>query len=170
MFEYLGGEQAPAERRDRFRAFLNDNQSKEPHEDVFKRHFGFGFGTLIETWQQWVQEQGIGTFAPLPQFIQDGLLHRVIPLIENRQATREDRIQAIRYIGIEGYALGAGALIGLLKGDDAIPREEVIWALEAISGMAYGEDQDRWMAWWNSLPSEVRDGRRQQEEEAGLFE
>ena len=97
-------------------------------------------------------------------------MNRVIPLIENRQAKREDRIQAIRYIGIEGYVLAADALIGLLQGDDAIPREEVVWALEAISGMAYGDDQDRWTDWWNSLPTEVREGRRRHQEEAGIVE
>jgi len=53
--------------------------------------------------------------------------------------------------------LGADALIGLLRGDDAIPREEVVWALEAVSGMTYGDDQDRWAAWWKSLPTEIRE-------------
>ncbi len=168
--EYLGGEQAPEERRNRFRAFLNDNQSKEPPEDVFTRHFGFGFSPLVETWRKWVQEQGIGSFGPVQPFIQDGLLNRVIPLIDDRQAKPEDRIQAIRHMGIQGYILGADALIGLLQADDAIPSEEVVWALEAISGMAYGADRNRWTAWWNSLPGEVRDGRRQSEEEAAIFE
>jgi len=148
--EYLGGDEAPAERRHRFRAFLNDNPSKEQPEEVFKRHFGFGFGGLVESWREWVQEQGIGTFAPLPRFIQDGLRNRVIPCIKDRQANREDRILAIRCMGIGGYALGADALIGLLKDDEAIPREEIVWALEAISGMAYGDDPDRWADWWSS--------------------
>ncbi len=150
--EYLGGKTAPEEQRDRFRAFLNDPQSKEQPEDVFKRHFGFGFGRLSETWREWVQEQGIGSFSPPRPLIQDQLLNRVIPLIEDRQAKREDRILAIRTMGIEGHVLGADALIDLLRRDDAIPREVVVWALEAISGMAYGDDADRWAAWRSSLP------------------
>ena len=153
--EYLGGKQAPTERRDRFRAFLNDNQSKEPRQDVFKRHFGFGFEGLNAGWREWVQEQGIGTFTPLRPFIQDGLLSRVIPLIEDRHAKREDRILAIREMGIHGYAVGGNALIALLGTDDSIPKEEVVWALEAISGMAHGDDQNRWWAWWNSLAHRI---------------
>ena len=71
---------------------------------------------------------------------------------------------AIRNIGSEGYILGADALIGLLQGDDAIPREEVVWALEAISGMAYGDDKDRWAAWRSELPAEIDDELRRLEE------
>jgi hypothetical protein len=157
VFEYLGGTQATAERQDGFRAFLNENHSKgeSESEETFKRHFGFGFDQLFERWRAWVQEQGIGTFAPLSPLIQDGLLNRVIPLVEDSQAKREDRILAIRNMGIEGYVLGADALIGLLQVDDAIPREEVVWALEAISGMAYGDDKDRWATWRSDLPAEI---------------
>jgi len=167
MVEYLGGGQAPEERRDRFRAFLNDNQSKAEPEEVFQRHFGFGFDRLVESWREWVHERGIGSFMPPPMHIRDDLLNRVIPLVEDRQAKREDRILAIRNMGTEGYVLGADALIGLLQGDAAIPREEVVWALEAISGMAYADDPDRWAAWWSGLPTEIREGRRRHEEEGG---
>jgi hypothetical protein len=164
VFEYLGGTQAPAERQEGFRAFLNENHPKGESEETFKRHFGFGFDQLFERWREWVQEQGIGTFAPLSPLIQDGLLNRVIPLVKDHQATRADRILAIRNIGSEGYILGADALIGLLQGDDAIPREEVVWALEAISGMAYGDDKDRWAAWRSELPAETDDELRRLEE------
>jgi hypothetical protein len=114
-----------------------------------------------------VQQQGIGTFAPLPDLTQDKLLHHVIPLIEDRQAKREDRILAIRNLGIDGYILGANALIGLLQSDNAIPKEEVVWALEAISGMAYSDDKDRWADWWSSLPAEIRNGLRRLGQETG---
>ena len=154
--EYLGGEQAPAERRDRLREFLNDNQSKEQPEEIFKRHFGFGFRHLSESWREWVREQGIGVFSPPRPFIQDRLLNQIIPLVNDRQATREDRITAIRTMGSEGYFVGTDILIGLLQSDDSIPREEVVWALEAISGMANGDDHNRWAAWWSGLASERR--------------
>ena len=87
--------------------------------------------------------------------------HRLIPLVENCQANTDDRVLAIRNMGSTGYVLGANALIGILGSDDIIPREPVVWALEAISGVAYGDDQDRWAAWWNGLPAEIRERHRQ---------
>ncbi len=164
--EYLGGDQAPAERRECFRAFLNDSQSSAQPDEAFERHFGFGLGRLFECWREWVQEQADYPFTPLRPIIRDGLMNRLIPLIEDRQAKREDRILAIRNLGSQGYVLGADALVALLQGDDAIPREEVVWALEAISGQVYGEDQDRWADWWGHLPAEIREARRQHEKEA----
>ena len=59
-------------------------------------------------------------------------------------------------MGQAGYALGADTLIGLLRSDDEIPPEEVVWSLEAISGLVLGDDPDRWTAWWQSLPEEAR--------------
>jgi hypothetical protein len=159
VVEYLGGEQAPEERRAPFRAFLADNQAKAQPAKVFERHFGFGLDRLVESWREWVQGQGIGTFAPLPPRIEEGLLNRLIPLIENRRANPKDRILAIRRMGSGGHVLGAGALIGVLDQDDVIPRKELTWALEAISGMAYGNDLERWAAWWNTLPIEIRERR-----------
>ena len=61
--------------------------------------------------------------------------------IEDHQVNSDDRILAVRHLGAAGYFLGADALIDLSRGDgDMIPREEVVWALEMISGMAYGDD------------------------------
>jgi hypothetical protein len=125
--------------------------------------FGHGFDPLVESWQEWVREQGVGTFTRPPACIEEGLLNRLIPLLENRQANPDDRTLAIRDMGSNGYALGADVLIGLLGNDEAIAREEVTGALEAISGMAYGDDRDRWTAWFSTLPSEARERRRQPE-------
>ena len=83
---------------------------------MFERHFGFGFDRLVDRWREWVQEQGIGTFARPLSHIEDGLLNRLIPLAENRQANTDDRILAIRDMGSKGYVLGADALIGLYCG------------------------------------------------------
>jgi predicted RNA-binding Zn-ribbon protein involved in translation (DUF1610 family) len=167
--EYLTGNQAPAERQDRFKAFMNDDQSNAQPEEVFKRCFGFGFDHLFENWQEWVHEQGIGNLARIPPLVLARLLNHTIPLIEDRQARREERILSIRNMGAEGYVVGAGALIRLLGNDDAIPAEAVIWALEAISGMAYGDDNERWAAWWSSLPVEIREGRHRLREETETF-
>jgi hypothetical protein len=102
----------------------------------------------------------LGEFAPVPDEVEKALITQVIPLIEDQEATRDDRILAIRHLGTEGHVLGAGALIDRLRGDETVPRDEVVWALEAISGMTYGADQDRWSLWWQGLPPAVRDARR----------
>ena len=78
------------------------------------------------------------------------------------------RILAIRDMGSKGHILGTDALIGLLRSDDDIPREPVIWALEAIAGMAYGDGPDLWTAWWNGLPADIRERRRQHETLAAI--
>ena len=123
---------------------------------LFKRHFPYGLDHLVESWRKWVDDQGIGIHALPPSHIEEKLLSRVVPVVENRQAKPDDRIVAIRSMGYHGYALGADALIGLLGSDGTIPTREVTWALESISGMVYGDDPDRWTAWWNALPEEIR--------------
>jgi hypothetical protein len=168
VFEYLGGKQAPQERRDQLCAVLADQEAKTQPAKVFERHFGFGFDHLVESWRAWVHEQGIGTFVPPPSRVTEGLLNRLIPLVENRQVNPEDRTLAIRSMGSKGYVLGADTLIGLLGNDDAIPRVEVTWTLEAISGMAYGDDAERWAAWWNELPTEIRERRCQHAFDAAI--
>jgi hypothetical protein len=64
--------------------------------------------------------------------------------------------------------LATTVLVGLWCVLDVIPRQEVTWALEAISGMAYGDDPDRWAAWWNELPTEIRERRRQHENDTAI--
>ena len=65
-----------------------------------------------------------------------------------------------QYLGFGRTCPWRGAHVNLLRGDDTVPHDEVIWALEAISGMTYGDDQDRWSLWWQGLPVEVREARR----------
>ena len=159
LCEYLAGTLTPAERRERFRGLLGDGGLLGQPEAALQRHFGFDFAALGKAWREWVQELGPGGFTALLPHVEESLITRVIPLIEDRQANRMDRILAIRSLGTRGYALGADTLIKLLQRDDAIPSEEIVWALEAISGMSYGEDRDRWADWWSSLPEEVCEPR-----------
>ena len=154
LVEFLGGQASPEERRRRFRAFLHDLQAKAPDEEVFERHFGHGFGPLLDGWREWVLGQGIGSHEPPPPHIQEALTERLIPLVRNPQARIMDRIQAIRDMGRVGYVLGADTLIDLLQDGDQTLKEELVWALEAISGLAWGDDPDRWRAWWDDLAVE----------------
>ncbi len=160
VLEYLGGAQAPGERRTALHALLTDRLLLAEPGKAIERHFGIGVEELALRWRGWVQEQGTGTFALPPPEIVCKLTHRLMPLIEDRQADPGDRILAVRRLGSGGHALGASALIEVLGRDDSIPREELIWALEAISGMPHGEDIGRWRSWWSSLPEEIREARR----------
>jgi hypothetical protein len=158
LVEYLAGMQAPEGFRVRFRAFAQDLGPKQPADDALRHHFGCGFEELVENWKKWVVARGIGTHEPAPPALRDALLERVIPTVRDRQAKIMDRIQAIRDMGRVGYALGADALIDLLRPGSEVPQEEIVWALEAISGMAWGDEQKRWKTWWEGLPPAIRDG------------
>ena len=151
VVEFLCSE---AERRRRFRAFLREPTKKSPTEEVFQRHFDYGFETLLEQWRQWVLARGIGSHGPAPHDIHDALTNRVIPLVEDGEANTLERIQAIREMGRTGYVLGADALIDLLGKDDQIPSKEVVWSLESISGLALGDDVKMWTEWFDHLPGD----------------
>jgi hypothetical protein len=145
--EYLIGIRARHERRTHFLAYLEDVKSKDVNEEVFQRHFGCGFDQLLEDWRSWVLHHENATYALPPPDVQDALIHRVIPMIQNSQAKAIERIQAVRAMGNAGFAIGADSLIGLLRDGSEIPKEELVWALEAISGMTFGDDADAWAAW-----------------------
>ncbi|QDV35668.1 hypothetical protein [Tautonia plasticadhaerens] len=155
VVEYLGGVAAPEDRRARFRAFLKDMGPKDDQEQVFERHFGHGFGPLLDGWRAWVEGRGIGEYGPTPPDIRDALLERLIPTITDRDAKVMDRILAVRDMGRAGYVFGAAALIALLGDGDEVLKPEAIWSLEAISGLPWGDDADRWAAWWQGFPEEV---------------
>ncbi len=77
----------------------------------------------------------------------------MIPTIRDRQAPRRDRIRAIRGWGNAGYVLGSDALIDLLREPGDLPKAEIVWALSMVSGMAFGDEPERWLAWWDDLPA-----------------
>jgi hypothetical protein len=156
VVEFLCGLAACEETRESFRAFLMEYRIGQPQEEVFKRHFGYGFGTLLEDWRAWVLENGAGTIEPPPPHIRDVLFERVIPTVKDPQSDSVARIEAIREMGRRGYVLGADALIKLLADDDEALIAEGVWSLEAISGLALDADPEKWTQWWDSLPHEAR--------------
>jgi hypothetical protein len=152
VVEYLCAEGA---RRQRFRDFLKEPAKRARTEEVFQFHFGHGFEGLLEQWRTWVQERGIGVHEPAPTEIRETVTNWVIPIIEDRGADLQERIQAIRELGKFGFAFGADALIDLLGTDDQIPEEEVVRSLESISGLAHGADVERWRFWYHQMPGEI---------------
>lgn len=155
IVEYLAGAQAPESQKTAFRAFVKDKRATMQQEEAFFEHFGFGFGSLLESWRQWVQSQGYGNGQPPSARIRSALFNRVLPVIRDPLAPRADRIQAIREWRKAGAPIGADTLIDLLRDPGDIPKDEIIWSLSGVSGMALGDDPDRWETWLKEFPSRV---------------
>jgi hypothetical protein len=76
LIEYISGEEAPAERKAAFRAFLRDKQAKTDQEEAFVLHFGYNFGPLLEGWRRWVLDRGVGPDEPPPARVRVAFLER----------------------------------------------------------------------------------------------
>ena len=88
IVEYLAGEQATETQKSAFRAFVKEKQATAGQEQECFQHFGFGFGSLVEAWRQWVMSQGNGYGEPPSIRVRDALLNRVLPVIQNPLAPR----------------------------------------------------------------------------------
>ncbi len=166
LIDYLCGIEATDGRREKFRAYLQAIRRGEADEAAFRSHFGDGYGCLLEGWKGWVSGRGLDSHETPSPRMRLALTGRLIPSALDRRAKVMDRILAVRAMGWEGHALGADALIGLLRGGGEVLKEEVIRSLEMISGTAWGDDLDRWEAWWEGLPEDVREGPGQGPEHA----
>jgi hypothetical protein len=150
LVEFLRGHHEGGER---FRSFLAEVSPKASQEELLEQQFGCGFDALLSRWQEWVIRRGPGAHECPPPDVREILVEAAIPTALDLHADPLDRIQAIREIGKAGYVLGADALIKLLGDDDETHREEVIWSLEAISGLALADDVAAWRRWFNGLPA-----------------
>jgi hypothetical protein len=158
IVEYLAGSEAPPDRLGRFRSFLSDLTAHSPQAEVFERHFGHGFDELLEEWRGWVQRQSLGPDPIRPPEIGSAIVERLIPAIRDRSNKAQDRIQAMQAMGGAGYVLGSDTLIEVLRERDDRLTPAAVWALESISGRAWGNDADRWAEWWSGLdPEAVRE-------------
>ena len=115
LIEYLAGPEAPPDRLARFRSFLCDLKAAPSEEPVFKRHFDHGFDALLEHWQAWIDEQSLRHDPVPPPDVRTSIIERIIPAIVDRSKKANDRIHAMRSLGTAGYALGAHALIDVLR-------------------------------------------------------
>ena len=57
VVEFLRSER---QRLERFRAFLKERITKANMEELFERHFAYGFEILLERWRSWVLGRGMG--------------------------------------------------------------------------------------------------------------
>jgi hypothetical protein len=150
VLEYLAGSDSPPDRLGRFRSLLSDLKPTGSQEAVFERHFGHGFAALLEQWQSWVLEQGPGNDPIPPPEVRAAIIDRLVPAIVDRSKKAHDRIVAMRSLGSAGYVVGAGTLIDVLREGDDRFTQTATWALESISGLAWGADPDRWSDWWST--------------------
>ena len=157
VVEYLIGSDPPPDRLGRFRSFLSDLKSTALQEAVFQRHFGRGYAVLLEGWRTWVLEQAIGADAIPPPDVRSTILEQLVPAIRDGSKKAQDRIQAMRALGSAGYPLGAHSLIDTLREGDERFTATAAWALEAISGLAFGSDAQRWGQWWAGRDSSTVD-------------
>jgi hypothetical protein len=155
LLDFLSGPTAPKDRQASFREFLKNLQRRGSYEALFVQHIGYGLKQLYNNWRDWVLAKGMGEHTPPPPGVRVTLLDHVIPLVSDEYALREDRIQAIRDMGNAGYTLGADTLMDVLGDRDREVHDAAVWALEAISGTAGGEDIRHWESWWDALPSDV---------------
>jgi hypothetical protein len=158
LVEYLGGAHATPERRGRFRAFFRELGPRDDIEAAIARHFDRGPAALLDDWRVALLARDPGPHGPPPGPVRDALADRLVPLIVDPGAKLMDRIRAVREMGRVAHAFGSDALIELLRDGDgsAIPREEIIWSLEAIAGLVLGDDPDAWSSWWARLPDAAR--------------
>lgn len=112
---------------------------------------------MFESWRAWVREQGVGPDDPPTPWLRQAIERRLMPVIRNPSIPVSDRVQAIRDWQQAGYPVGANALIDILREPGALPKEEIIWSLRPASGMAWGDESDRWRAWYDGLPDDCRE-------------
>lgn len=145
---FLAGPSA-GERRERFQRFFRDLKRGERTEQAFVRHFGYGFDRLMQDWHAWALTQEVQPYDPPPPIVRRHIQQHLAPLIADESAPPAERGEAIRHVGGVAYLTGAYVLIDLLRPGTAHPlRDDVVWALERISGESHGEHVAAWQEWW----------------------
>ena len=152
VMEFLCGRDAPMDGRERFRRFLREIDAKNAPEETFRSHFGYGYDDLLVRWRDWVLKRRVGSHTAPPPHVRIALTEILLPIVHDGHADVSERIHAVREIGRAGYLLGTDTLIAELADGSAIPTEELVWALESISGQVLGDDPAAWAKWFDRLP------------------
>jgi hypothetical protein len=159
LIDYLGGETAPAPRREGLRSFVADLRAGRSPLEALELRLGATPQTLVNQWRGWVEQRGVGPHtAPEPE--SRATLDHILELVRDRHADPEARIGAIREAGVSGYAYGAWDLIDCLCDPDEDPelKPELAWALATISGQGPTSDPASWWTWLDTVPADARGG------------
>jgi hypothetical protein len=139
-----------------FRRFLQDLKRTDDYEQVFQRHFGFGYARWLQDWNRWALEQESELVEPPPPVVLEHCAQHVVPLVKDADAPIEERADAVRAIGAEVILPAANVLLDIVReGRSASLYRDAIWALQALAGEAYGGDIRQWEEWWERLPGDV---------------
>lgn len=178
LAQYLAGAKLTT-RREQFTQFLRELSKREALEPVLERRFGCRLSDLIENWRCWEVMQPIEQYDPPPERLRRHVAEHVLPLVREATASWDRRLEAIRHLGMSGDVDVGGVLIEMLRtaettvahGADSEPlagvesdrpsrsaaaelqafREEATWALELLSGEAFGDDVPAWQGWWERV-------------------
>jgi hypothetical protein len=117
--DYLLGHGATNERREKTKQFFLDPEPKtEKTEEIFTRHFGYGYDQLWAEWRVWLDTQieaqrDVPPKMPSPEH-REKIENYFLPIIRDPHAPHEKRLLLVRRLGGAGYLLGADVLIDLL--------------------------------------------------------
>lgn len=155
--EMLLGADASQDQRSKVLTWLRTLQPKDDPLATFGRQVGWSLDELLARWQAWMATQSGLPFDPLPETkaAAVGALHA--PALWDRSRPQAERARAARQIGGSGYVAFVPLLVDELEYPQCDIRFDVIEALENLSGQTFGDNPPAWDAWFDSLPSDVRD-------------
>ncbi len=166
--DFLLGHGATDERRGKMKRFVLDPKRSEARtEEIFARHFGYGYDQLWTEWRAWLETQlDTPPKVPPPKVPPPELLEKIekyfLPIIRDPLAPLEKRLLLVRKLGEAGYVFGADTLIELIAQPQPLTtanvsmspvpppdelRQACICSLELISGQPLGDNPDGWKAW-----------------------
>lgn len=79
-----------------------------------------------------------------------GVLHRLLGVAEDPQASVAARQAAALALGKSGQKNAVPALLSLLSSDVAAIRQTAASALEELTGLDYGQNLNAWQDWWSA--------------------
>ncbi len=182
LAQYLAGAKFTT-RREQFTSFLRELSKREALEVVLERNYACSLSALTENWHCWEVMQPIEQYDPPPASLRRHVAEKVVPLVLDPTVSRDRRLEAIRHLGTGGDVTVGAVLIELLqaaediaaraadrepvagsefalpyRADSAEPQTlqaEASWALELLSGEAFGCEVQPWREWWERVRFEV---------------
>jgi hypothetical protein len=158
LVDYLAGEGAASGRREAFRNYVADLRTGHAGLEALEQRLGVTPERLLSDWRLWVEQRGPGVHTPPGPKVRARIDAQLLPVVQDRDVEADNRISAIRDLGLLGHAHGASILIDVLDDPEEDPSvlPAVKWALETISGLGPVDSIDNWRAWFDTVPHEAQ--------------